>query len=93
MKKKKKVHDYDSAWKTILEAFEEEIVEFLFPEIYEKINWKIESESLDNELLEIQKEIFNKEETKKVISDKIIKVKLKDNESKILFIHVEVQSY
>ncbi|MGL5068100.1 MAG: Rpn family recombination-promoting nuclease/putative transposase, partial [Sarcina sp.] len=89
----RKVHDYDAAWKTVLEAFEQEIVELLFPEIYEKINWDIESEALDNELLEIQKEIFSKEETKKVISDKIIKVKLKDNESKILFIHVEVQSY
>lgn len=88
-----KKHDYDAAWKTILEAFEEEIVELLFPEIYPKINWEIKSEALDNELLEIQKDIFSKEEAEKIISDKIIKVKLKDNESKILFIHVEVQSY
>ena len=88
-----KKHDYDAAWKTILEAFEEEIVELLFPEIYTKINWDIKSEALDNELLEIQKEIFSKEEAEKIISDKIIKVKMKDNESKILFIHVEVQSY
>lgn len=88
-----KKRDYDSAWKTILEAFQQEIVELLFPEIYPKINWEIPSETLDNELLEIQKDIFNKEDTKKVISDKIIKVRLKDNESKILFIHVEVQSY
>lgn len=88
-----KKHDYDAAWKTILEAFEEEIVELLFPEIYPKINWEIKSEALDNELLEIQKEIFSKEEAEKIISDKIIKVKMKDNESKILFIHVEVQSY
>ena len=88
-----KKHDYDAAWKTILEAFEKEIVELLFPEIYTKINWDIKSEVLDNELLEIQKEIFRKEEAEKIISDKIIKVKMKDNESKILFIHVEVQSY
>lgn len=88
-----KKRDYDSAWKTILEAFQEEIVEMLFPEIYSRINWNIKSESLDNELLEIQKEIFSKEDTRKVISDKIIKVKMQDNESKILFIHVEVQSY
>ena len=88
-----KKHDYDAAWKTILEAFEEEIVELLFPEIYNKINWKIKSEALDNELLEIQKEIFSKEEAEKIISDKIIKVTMKNNESKILFIHVEVQSY
>lgn len=76
-----------------MEAFEKEIVELLFPEIYTKINWDIKSEALDNELLEIQKEIFSKEEAEKIISDKIIKVKMKDNESKILFIHVEVQSY
>ena len=88
-----KKHDYDAAWKTILEAFEKEIVELLFPEIYTKINWDIKSEALDNELLEIQKEIFSKEEAEKIISDKIINVKMKDNESKILFIHVEVQSY
>ncbi|CDM70010.1 hypothetical protein CM240_2893 [Clostridium bornimense] len=88
-----KKHDYDAAWKTILEAFEEEIVELLFPEIYNKINWEIKSEALDNELLEIQKEIFSKEEAEKIISDKIIKVTMKDNDSKILFIHVEVQSY
>jgi hypothetical protein len=88
-----KRHDYDGAWKTILEAFEKEIVELMFPEIYPNINWEIERESLDNELLEIQKEIFSKEESKKIISDKIIKVRMKDNESKILFIHVEVQSY
>lgn len=68
-------------------------MELLFPEIYNKINWKIKSEALDNELLEIQKEIFSKEEAEKIISDKIIKVRMKDNESKILFIHVEVQSY
>lgn len=88
-----KKHDYDAAWKTILEAFEEEIVELLFPEIYSKIDWSIKSEALDNELLEIQKEIFSKEEAEKIISDKIIKVTMKDNESRILFIHVEVQSY
>lgn len=88
-----KKHDYDAAWKTILEAFEEEIVELLFPEIYNKINWNVKSEALDNELLEIQKDIFNKEEAEKIISDKIIKVRMKDKETKILFIHVEVQSY
>ncbi|HAX72437.1 MAG TPA: hypothetical protein DCY20_02805 [Firmicutes bacterium] len=89
----RKKHDFDSAWKTILEAFEEELVELLYPEIYSKIDWNLQSESLDNELLEIQKEIFNQEDAEKIISDKIIKVTLKDNDSKILFIHVEVQSY
>jgi hypothetical protein len=51
------------------------------------------TESLDKELQEIQKEIFDKENSEKVVSDKILKVKLKEKGSKILFIHVEVQSY
>jgi len=48
---------------------------------------------LDLELQEIQKEIFDKDSAEKIISDKIIKVRLKNKNSKILFIHVEVQSY
>jgi hypothetical protein len=88
-----KKHDFDAAWKSILEAFEEEITELLFPELYDKIAWELGTESLDKELLEIQKEIFDKESSEKVISDKILKVNLKDRRSKILFIHVEVQSY
>ncbi|MCT4606892.1 MAG: Rpn family recombination-promoting nuclease/putative transposase, partial [Marinisporobacter sp.] len=88
-----KKHDFDAAWKTILEAFEVEIVELLFPELFDKILWELGTESLDNELKEIQKEIFDKDSSEKIISDKIIKVRLNDNRSKILFIHVEVQSY
>ena len=88
-----KEHDYDAAWKTILEAFEVEVVEILFPEIFGDINWDAGTESLDLELAEIQREIFDKDSSEKIISDKIIKVRLKDNNSKILFIHVEVQSY
>ncbi len=88
-----KKHDYDAAWKTILEAFETEVVEVLFPEIFNDIDWEIGTESLDLELSEIQREIFDKDSAEKIISDKIIKVRLKDNNSKILFIHVEVQSY
>ncbi len=79
--------------KTILEAFEVEIVELLFPELFTKIDWELGTESLDKELQKIQKEIFDKDNSEKIISDKIIKVRLKNEESKILFIHVEVQSY
>ncbi|MFT8344543.1 Rpn family recombination-promoting nuclease/putative transposase [Clostridium beijerinckii] len=86
-------HDFDAAWKSILEAFEIEVVELLFPEIFNEIAWELGTESLDQELLEIQKEIFDKDSTEKIISDKIIKVRLKNENSKILFIHVEVQSY
>ena len=63
-----KKHDFDAAWKSILEAFEMEIVELLFPEIFNKIDWKLGTESLDKELLEIQKDIFDKDSTEKVIS-------------------------
>jgi hypothetical protein len=73
-------HDFDAAWKSILEAFEIEIVELLFPEILNKIAWELGTESLDKELQEIQKEIYDKDSSDKVISDKIIKVRLKDLE-------------
>ena len=88
-----KKHDFDSAWKSILEVFEVEIIELLFPEIFNKIAWELGTESLDKELQEIQKDIFDKDSAENIISDKIIKVRLKDKGSKILFIHVEVQSY
>ncbi|MEG2936135.1 MAG: Rpn family recombination-promoting nuclease/putative transposase [Clostridium sp.] len=88
-----KKHDFDAAWKSILEAFEVEIVELLFPELFVKIDWKKGTEALDKELQEIQRDIFDKDSSNNIISDKIIKVRLKDKGSKILFIHVEVQSY
>ncbi len=69
-----KKHDFDAAWKTILEAFEVEIVELLFPELFTEIAWELGTESLDKELQEIQKEIFDKDNSEKIISDKIIKV-------------------
>ncbi|WP_368490134.1 hypothetical protein [Clostridium sp. BJN0013] len=53
-----KKHDFDAAWKTILEAFEVEIVELLFPELFYEIAWELGTESLDKELSEIQKEII-----------------------------------
>ena len=52
-------HDFDTAWKMILEAFEKEIVELLFPKIYKAIDWNEGAESLDTVLQEIQKEIFD----------------------------------
>ena len=88
-----KKHDFDAAWKSILEAFEVEIVELLFPEIFNKIAWELGTESLDKDLQDIQKDIFDKDSAENIISDKIIKVRLKGQGSKILFIHVEVQSY
>ncbi len=72
----------------LLEAFEIEIVELLFPEIFDNIAWELGTESLDQELQEIQKDIFDKDS-----AEKIIKVRLRDKGSKILFIHVEVQRY
>lgn len=85
--------DFDAAWKTILEAFEIEMVELLFPEVYPEIDWNLGTESLDNDLREIAREIFDKDSSKTIISDKIIKVRTKDNKNKIIFIHIEVQSY
>jgi len=64
-----KKHDFDSAWKTVLEAFEMEVVELLFPEVFNEIAWELGTESLDLELQEIQKEIFDKYSAEKIISE------------------------
>lgn len=53
----------------ILEAFEIEVVELLFPEVFDEIAWELGTESLDLELQEIQKEIFDKDSAEKVISE------------------------
>jgi hypothetical protein len=54
------------------------VVELLFPEIFNEIAWELGTESLDQELQEIQKENFDKYSAEKIISDKIIKVRLKN---------------
>ena len=64
-----KKHDFDAAWKTILEAFEMEVVELLFSEVFNEIAWELGTESLDLELQEIQKEIFDKDSAEKIISE------------------------
>ncbi len=50
----------------LLEAFEIEIVELLFPEIFDNIAWELGTESLDQELQEIQKDIFDKDSAEKI---------------------------
>ena len=67
-----KKHDYDAAWKTILEAFEVEVVEVLFPEIFGDIDWEVGTESLDLELAEIQRDIFDKDSAEKIIDRKSV---------------------
>jgi hypothetical protein len=62
-------HDFDAARKSILEAFETEVVELLFPEIFNEIAWELGTESLDLELQEIQKDIFDKDSAEKIISE------------------------
>lgn len=50
----------------LLEAFEVEVVEVLFPEIFDEISWELGTESLDLELQEIQREIFDKDSAEKI---------------------------
>lgn len=83
---------FHAVWKSMLEAFGIEVVELLFPEIFNEIAWELRTESFDQELFEIQK-VLDQDSAEKIISDKIIKVRLKNQNSKILFIHVEIQCY
>ena len=92
MKKTKPISvkvDSDGAWKGIILEFFEPFVAFYVPDVHGLIDYSIAPEFLDKELSDIQRKFGEK---KKRITDKLVKVRLKDGASRIILIHVEVQS-
>ncbi len=59
------------------------------PEIYDLIDFSIEPKSLDNEF----KALFPESESDDRIVDKLFEVKLKNNDTKWILLHIEIQSY
>jgi hypothetical protein len=79
--------DMDSAWKDILEQYFPDFMDFFYPDLAKKIDWKIKYELLDKELQAITKEPM----LGKQFVDKLIKVKSKQGKSLFVLIHIEVQ--
>jgi hypothetical protein len=80
--------DYDSGWKEAIENYFEEFFAFYFPSIHRDIDFSKRHEFLDKELSTIVKE--SKE--KKRYADKLVKVYLKNGDTRWLLIHIEIQS-
>lgn len=79
----------DKAWKNIIDGLFPQFVEFFMPEIYDYIDFSIEPKSLDNEF----KTLFPESESDDRRVDKLFEVKLKNNETKWILLHIEIQSY
>jgi hypothetical protein len=79
---------YDTVWKTIIVEFYADFIQFFLPDLFTKLDTSVEPVFLDQELLAIQKEL----NIPKQITDKLIKVRLKDGSEQWILIHIEIQT-
>ena len=80
--------DFDARWKELISAFVEEFIAFFFPTLYPLVNFSKPPEFLEQEL---QKLFSDTERTGKKISDKLIKLYLKNGEEWFVLVHIEVE--
>lgn len=85
--------DLNLIWKDVLRDYEKELVEFIFPELTTKVEWRLGVDDLEEELLKMHEEIYGIIGGMKLVADRLIKVRLKDNRSIILFIHLDVANF
>jgi hypothetical protein len=81
-------HDFDVAWKIVLETFFEDFLELFLNKLYCNIDWDKGYVSLEQEL----QDIFKDNKIGKKRADKIVQVTLKNGEKRLILIHLEVQS-
>ena len=80
--------DFDARWKELIYAFVEEFIQYFLPDLYEDVDFSVAPEFLEQEL----HKLFADEERKgKKISDKLIKVRLKNGEDSFILVHVEIE--
>jgi hypothetical protein len=78
----------DTPWKEILESYFPQFMAFFFPEAYSQIDWSCGFEFLDGELQQITREA----ETGKRITDKLVKVYLRNGKEQWIAAHIEIQN-
>ena len=81
--------NHDSPWKVTVEKLTRSFLEVTFPEVAAGIDWTVEPESLEQELLEITP--ASEIGAKRV--DKLLKVRLLDGTDQWLYVHIEVQMH
>lgn len=79
--------DFDSSWKAVIDKFTEQFFEFYFYDIYTLIDFTEPFQFMDKEL----QKIFSRSKSGLKVADKLIKVKLKSGDDRIIFIHIEIQ--
>ncbi len=79
--------DYDSPWKEALESYFEAFMAFFFPQAHGEIDWTRGHEFLDKELGKIVRDA----ELGQRRVDKLIRVRQRDGEERLVLVHVEVQ--
>jgi len=77
----------DSPWKEMLELYFKEFMSFFFPKIHAMILWQHGYEFLDKELQQVVRDA----EIGLRLTDKLVKVWLKNGQETFLYIHIEVQ--
>ncbi len=80
--------DYDSVWKEAIEAYFQAFVRIYFPTLYRKIDWKAGFKFMDKEL----RKIIAETGTRPNQVDKLVEVKFKNGGSRLIWLHIEVQS-
>jgi hypothetical protein len=81
--------DFDGTWKAIITEFFEDFMAFFLPDLHALIDYPRGVTFLEQELQHLV-ELFS---YKKKVSDKLVKVFLKNGAERWLLIHLEVQSY
>ena len=80
--------DYDSHWKEIIGEFFEDFTAFFMPDLHKDVDFTRPVEFLEQELLDA----FKTKYKGKRITDKLVKMYLKDGAEKWLLVHIEVQA-
>ncbi len=81
--------EFDEGWKEIIGCYFPQLMEFFFPEAYQDIDFNARCDFLDTELERFVKESASA----KRWADKLIRVTLKNGQSKFILIHIDVQGY
>ncbi|MCT7959725.1 DUF4351 domain-containing protein [Laspinema sp. D1] len=80
--------DYDKPWKEALSLYFEQFLSFFFPELHDQIDWTVPYRSLEKELMELVRD----SDVGTQFPDKLFEVKLINQQTVWILIHVEVQS-
>ena len=82
--------DYDGKWKRLIEQQPRYFIEFFLPKIYPLIDFKFPPKFLNQDIQKIAVTARKKDD---LITDIIMEVRLKSGKSRLLYIHIEVDSY